>query len=165
MDIDPKSNGFHNVSFTPHSHTPEPQTSEQDQHDLQGSYIGPASGVSFLARAKKRYREDASAVPTTDSSIFAFGDAPLPQVESSFLVLPPKPEALALIAWYFDFTFPTHRYLHRPTVETWCDELYEKQMSSRCVPGERERNAIVLMAFAQATMTSPRDIKDRAIRR
>ncbi|KEQ92160.1 hypothetical protein AUEXF2481DRAFT_433573 [Aureobasidium subglaciale EXF-2481] len=123
-----------------------------DQQDIPGSYIGPASGVSFLTRAKKRLRDDVSAV--TDVSAFAFGDTPLPEHDSSLLILPSKTEALTLLKTYFDVSCPTHRYLHHPTLRIWCDGLYEVQMTNHFEPGDREKKAIVLMVMAQATLTS-----------
>ena len=50
------------------------QTPEPPQEDLQGHYIGPASGVSFLLRVQKRLHQAISfSVPS--NSIFTFGDA------------------------------------------------------------------------------------------
>ncbi|TIA11265.1 hypothetical protein D6C80_07602 [Aureobasidium pullulans] len=132
--------------------------------DVPSSYIGPASGVSFLTRAKKRLQEDATSSHTTDASTFASGDTPLPEYDSSFLVLPPKHEAMLLIGTYFNVSFPTHRYLHRPTVEIWCDELYRNQMQCFIKPGDREKKAIVLMVLAQATLTSGHKDENNAAR-
>ncbi|KAI5275036.1 hypothetical protein E4T47_01840 [Aureobasidium subglaciale] len=134
-----------------------------DQQDIPGNYIGPASGVSFLTRAKKRLRDDVSAV--TDVSAFAFGDTPLPEHDSSLLILPSKTEALTLLKIYFDVSCPTHRYLHHPTLKIWCDGLYEVQRTNHFEPGDREKRAIVLMVMAQATLTSGRLDKDRFARR
>ncbi|CAD0055970.1 unnamed protein product, partial [Aureobasidium pullulans] len=132
--------------------------------DVPSSYIGPASGVSFLTRAKKRLQEDATSSHTTDASTFASGDTPLPECDSLFLVLPPKHEAMLLIGTYFNVSFPTHRYLHRPTVEIWCDELYRNQMQCFFKPGDREKKAIVLMVLAQATLTSRHKDENNAAR-
>jgi hypothetical protein len=60
-----------------------------------------------------------------NSSIFTFGDAPLPEFDPSFFVLPPKDDARTLVARYFEFAVATHRFLHRPTVESWLEEFYE----------------------------------------
>ncbi|KAI5198047.1 hypothetical protein E4T39_06998 [Aureobasidium subglaciale] len=133
-----------------------------DQHDIPGSYIGPASGVSFLTRAKKRLRDDVSAV--TDVSTFAFGDTPLPEHDSSMLILPLKSEALALLKTYFEVSCATHRYLHHPTVRIWCEALYDIQYRNHFEPGDREKRAIVLMVMAQATLISGHNDKDCSAR-
>lgn len=143
----------------------EAAASDSEQTNVQNSYFGPASGVSFLTRAKRRLQADASAMTTTDSSVFTFGDTPLPECDSSFLVLPPLSEALVLIRTYFDISCPTHRYLHRPTVEIWCNDLYKNQMQSKFRVREREKNAVVLMVMAQATLTSNHGNDDKMGRR
>ncbi|KJR82997.1 transcriptional activator protein acu-15 [Sporothrix schenckii 1099-18] len=105
------------------------------QTDLQGHYVGPASGVSFLLRVQKKLRDNVS-FQQPSSSIFTFGDAPLQPTtqgqddlyvvggsDTSLLFLT-QPEANALLARYFDFAVPTHRFLHRPTVEFWLSTFY-----------------------------------------
>lgn len=49
---------------------------EPTQIDIQGYYVGPSSGVSFLSRVYKRLAETVSF--SNGLSIFNFGDAPLP---------------------------------------------------------------------------------------
>ncbi|CAK7201223.1 hypothetical protein SEUCBS139899_003926 [Sporothrix eucalyptigena] len=107
------------------------------QTDLQGHYVGPASGVSFLLRVQKRLHDNVSFLQQSSSSIFTFGDAPLqPQAHDDFdsggggsgtdpgLLFLTKPEANRLLARYFDFAVPTHRFLHRPTVESWLNTFF-----------------------------------------
>lgn len=96
---------------------------EPSQTDLQGHYVGPSSGVSFLLRVQRKLHQKVSF--SQDSSIFTFGDAPLPNFDPSFFLLPPKEDAAKLVARYFDFAVATHRFLHRPTVEGWFQEFYE----------------------------------------
>lgn len=96
---------------------------EPSQIDLQGHYVGPSSGVSFLLRVQRKLHQKVSF--SQNSSIFTFGDAPLPNFDPSFFVLPPKAEAEKLVARYFDFAVATHRFLHRPTVEAWFQKFYE----------------------------------------
>lgn len=90
------------------------------------------------------------------STIFTFGDAPLPDLDaSSFFVLPQKDDTRALLERYFDFAVPTHRFLHRPTVEAWFEELYA---TSGCVGQQDEapaRIAVLFMVFAQASLYAP----------
>jgi len=85
--------------------------------------VGPSSGVSFLLRVQKKLHQKVSFTP--NSSIFTFGDAPLPEFDPSFFVLPPKDNAQKLVERYFEFAVATHRFLHRPTVEQWLEEFYD----------------------------------------
>lgn len=80
---------------------------DPSQTDLQGHYVGPSSGVSFLLRVQKKLHEKLSF--SQNSSIFTFGDAPLPEFDPSYFVLPPKADADILVARYFDFAMVTHR--------------------------------------------------------
>lgn len=126
---------------------------EPPQTDLQGHYVGPASGASFLIRVQKRVFETLK-LPQT-SSIFTFGDAPLPDVETSFFLLPPKEDTKQLVDKYFEFAVPTHRYLHRPTLEKWFEELYN---TSGYMDGTDEapaKVALLFMIFAQASLYTP----------
>ncbi|KAE9982900.1 hypothetical protein EG328_010447 [Venturia inaequalis] len=116
--------------------------------DLQTHYVGPSSGVSFLRRVQKSLHQTSSF--THSSSIFAFGDAPLPDFDPAFFFLPPKSEAEDLVARYFDFAVPTHRFLHRPTIETWLNEFYHTKGSMTNEKDALGRSALLLMIFAQA---------------
>lgn len=130
------------VSVAPSSrNSPEPSQSDQ-----QGHYVGPASGASFLLRLQHKLSHQKSSL-SSESSIFTFGDLPLPEFDSSFLVLPPRPEAEALVARYFDFACATHRFLHQHTVEGWLRELYE---TSSVMKHRESRTALLFMVFASA---------------
>jgi hypothetical protein len=126
---------------------------EPSQTDLQGHYVGPSSGVSFLLRVQKKLHQKVSF--SQDSSIFTFGDAPLPDFDPSFFVLPPKAEAQKLVARYFDFAVATHRFLHRPTIEAWLEEFYENLGVMRQKVGAKEKTALLFMVFAQAKEYMP----------
>jgi hypothetical protein len=127
---------------------------EAGQTDLQGHYVGPSSGVSFLRRALKRLHQVISLTP--NSSMFTFGDSPLPaSSDPSFFVLPPKSDAQTLVARYFDFALPTHRFLHQPTVEIWLNELYDDFGYIPQKAGTREKQAVLFMVFAQAKEYMP----------
>lgn len=123
------------------------------QTDLQNHYVGPSSGVSFLLRVQKRLHKALSLTPR--SSIFTFGDTPLPESDSWFFVTPPKEYARALIARYFDFAVPTHRFLHRPSIEGYLEELYSNLGAMRDGKGERGKRALLCMVFAQAQEYMP----------
>lgn len=119
---------------------------EPDETDLEGHYLGASSGVSFLLRVQKRLHENFKISPT--ETIFNFGDAPLPTYDSQFLVLPPIREAKVLVDRYFDFSFPTHRFLHQRTVESWLQDFYSGVNEANNVV-ERAVKAVILMVLAQ----------------
>ncbi|KAL0258501.1 hypothetical protein SLS55_005996 [Diplodia seriata] len=135
---------------------------EPSQNDQQGHYVGPASGASFLLRIQRKLLRQQTGLlmqssTSTDqsSSIFTFGDLPLPEADemdhAGFFVLPPQQDAEALLARYFDFAAATHRFLHRPTVEGWLAELYETNGAMRdSKAAARSRLALLFMVFAQA---------------
>ncbi|KAF4544277.1 Finger protein [Lasiodiplodia theobromae] len=138
---------------------------EPSQNDQQGHYVGPASGASFLLRIQRKLLRQQSGLMSSagseSASIFTFGDLPLPDdepcgMDGSFFVLPPQPDAEALLARYFDFAAATHRFLHRPTVEGWLRELYETNGAMRERAAARSRLALLFMVFAQAGNTRKR---------
>lgn len=121
---------------------------EPSQTDLQGHYVGPSSGMSFLLRLQKKLRQNLPV--SVNSSIFTFGDAPLPEFDASVFVLPSIEDTRLLVARYFDFAVPTHRFLHRPTVEKWLENFYENLGEVPKKDGARERIALLFMVLAQA---------------
>lgn len=130
--------------------SPEPA---QAQTDSQGHYVGSSSGVSFLIRIQKRLHQN---TPTSqDSSIFAWGDSPLPEFDPTFFVLPPKPDAQRLVERYFDYAAPTHRFIHRPTIEKWVHEFYETQGEMNAKEDAAAKTALLLIVFAQAQAYMP----------
>lgn len=131
---------------------------EREVAGVDGQYIGPSSGLTFLVRAQKRLRETASL--RREASIFTFGDAPLPNFDTSFFEIPLHAEAVSLMKTYFDFAFPTHRFLHRPTVEGWLDDFYNRRKQVNVPPGTRERNSLVLIMLAHAKLYSKNDSED-----
>ncbi|KAJ9139384.1 Zn 2cys6 transcription factor [Pleurostoma richardsiae] len=133
---------------------PSSRTSpEPSQTDRQGHYVGPASGVSFLIRVQKRLHQ--TLFFSQGASIFTFGDAPLPDIDPSFFVLPPRDEAQRLMNQYFDFAVPTHRFLHRPTVDAWLGEFYENMGMMSSKEDAPARTALLFMVFAQAKEYTP----------
>lgn len=130
-----------------------PEPAQSAQTDQQGHYVGPASGVSFLLRIQKTLHQNSSA--SHQSSIFTFGDAPLPEFDPTFFVLPPKAEAEKLVERYFEFAAPTHRFLHRPTVEKLLQEFYETQGDMRNREEAPGKTALLLIVMAQAKAYMP----------
>ncbi len=137
------------VRNTQSRNSPEPQ---HGQRDLQGHYVGSSSAVSFLIRIQRRLHMNEA--PSQDMSIFTFGDAPLPEFDPSFLVLPPKSDAQRLVERYFDFAAPTHRFLHRPSIEKYLDEFYETQGEMKGENGKAQA-ALLMTVFAQAQAYMP----------
>lgn len=130
--------------------SPEPT---QGQTDSQGHYVGSSSAASFLLRIQKRLHQNSSL--SHDSSIFTFGDAPLPEFDPSFFVLPPKPDAQRLVERYFDFAAPTHRFLHRPSIERLVEEFYETQGEMQGREDGKAKAALLMVVFAQAQAYMP----------
>lgn len=133
-------------------HSPEPS-----QEDLQGHYIGPASGVSFLLRVQKRLHQAISF--SLPGSIFTFGDAPLhpPDFDPSFCMMLPRDDAQRLIDRYFEFAMPTHRFLHRPTIQKWFVEFYDTLGTMRDVSNAPAKIGLLFMVFAHARVYMPVD--------
>lgn len=134
---------------------------EPSQTDLEGQYVGPSSGVAFLLRAQRRLHEVVTLSP--NSSIFTFGDSPLPEYDPSFFVLPSREDAANLVTRYFDFAFPTHRFLHQQTVEQYLQQFYDNLGDPNPKRGAREKNAVVLMVMAQAVQYMPTETSKEAI--
>jgi hypothetical protein len=124
---------------------------EADEIDLEGHYVGPSSGVAFLLRVQKRLHENLRFSPS--ELIFNFGDAPFPNCDPQFLVLPPIDEALVLVNRYFEFSFPTHRFLHQATVEQWV-HLFYSGIQGVNDNVSRAIKALILMVIAQGTQNS-----------
>ncbi|KAL3464341.1 hypothetical protein BJX64DRAFT_275840 [Aspergillus heterothallicus] len=146
-----------NMLLQPDKHVNLPSSGnspEPHQTDMEGHYVGPASGVSFLIRVQKRLHENISFPRTTP--IFSFGDAPLPKYDPSFLVIPTKDDAKALLDRYFDFAFPTHRFLHQPQAEGWLKDFYRDPGEAQSPkPGSMAIRALLLMIFAHAKQCLP----------
>ncbi|KAL5366239.1 fungal-specific transcription factor domain-containing protein [Aspergillus floccosus] len=120
------------------------------QTDLQGHYIGPASGISFLLRIQRRLHQAISF--SKPSSIFTFGDAPLdvPEFDPSFCMMLPRDDAQRLVDRYFDFVMPTYRFLHRPTVQKWFNEFYDTLGVMRDAHNAPAKVALLFMVFSLA---------------
>ncbi|KAH8655455.1 fungal-specific transcription factor domain-containing protein, partial [Xylariales sp. PMI_506] len=144
-----------NFAQESHQNSPEPS-----QTDLQGHYIGPSSGVSFLLRVQKRLHQ---AISFSDpSSIFTFGDAPLhdpSDFDPSFCMMLPKDDAQRLVDRYFDYAMPTYRFLHRPTIQQWFVEFYDTLGTMRDPSSAPAKTALLFMVLAQARVYMPENDK------
>ncbi|KAF5007415.1 hypothetical protein FDECE_6263 [Fusarium decemcellulare] len=130
--------------------SPEPSST-----DLQGHYVGPASGVAFLLRVQKRLHQAISF--SHASTIFTFGDAPLqlPEFDPSFCMMLPRDDAQRLVDRYFDFAMPTYRFLHRPTIQEWFVEFYDTLGVMRDTQSAPTKIALLFMVFAHARVYMP----------
>ncbi len=114
--------------------------------DLQGHYVGPASGVSFILRIQKRLHHS-----DQTSSTFTFGDAPLPEFDvAAPSVMLSTEETSRLLQKYFDFTVPMDRFFHRLTLETWLEEFHSTMGAMRRTEDAPARRAVMWMIFAMA---------------
>lgn len=135
--------------------TTTPGQTEASRGDLQGHYIGPSSGLSFLLRVQKRLDQAISF--SHPNSIFAFGDAPLQSLdtESSFCMVLPRHDAQRLVDRYFDFAMPTYRFLHRPSIEAWVNEFYDTFGSMHGPQSSSSTIALIFMVFAHGLVYMP----------
>ena len=149
LDLATSSPDIDAVDFTPGitvAAEPPSRSPEPTQTDLQGHYVGPASGVSFLLGVQKRLHQ--SGIFSNASSIFTFGDTPLPYIDPTYCIIPAKDETTQLLQRYFDFTVPVDRFLHQPTVEELLREFYETSGAMKCKDEAPSSKALLFMVFA-----------------
>ncbi|KAF4975539.1 hypothetical protein FZEAL_7685 [Fusarium zealandicum] len=167
-DHSPRSRLGHEARETGHTaqqaqHTRSIRNSpEPSQTDEQGHFVGPSSGVSFLLRIQRKLQIQSPGY--LNSSMFNFGDRPLPGHDSSFAILPPRPLAESMMKRYFDFAATTHRFLHRPSIEACLEELYETNGTMLYQESARSRTALLFMVFAHSNNYRSRlsvDTRDR----
>jgi hypothetical protein len=149
-------------NFFPTSEPVSRTSPEPAEADLEGHYVGPSSGLSFLARVQKRFQQSV-ALPR-GISVFNFGDSPLPYDDAcsltgetapiapdlTFAMLLHREDTAALVRRYFDFAVPVDRFLHRPTIEQWFDEFYETRGVMRERDAAPAQTAVLFMIFAIA---------------
>lgn len=150
-------------ALKPGSELPSHASPEPTQTDLEGHYIGPSSGVSFLLRMQKRLK--GSGTFSQGTPVFNFGDAPLSRhseslssgldhaslsFDPSFHMSLSKDYTYRLLDRYFDFAVPVDRFLHRPTVRQWLDEFYDTKGAMSNKSEAPTRTAVLFMMFAVA---------------
>lgn len=79
----------------------------------------------------------------------------MPNLDPSFFMLPQKEITQQLLERYFDFAVPTHRFLHRPTIEAWFEEFYATSGSMSRQDEAPAQIAVLFMVFAQASLYTP----------
>ncbi|KAJ5349118.1 uncharacterized protein N7506_002371 [Penicillium brevicompactum] len=137
-------------------HSPEPGST-----DLEGNYLGPSSGVSFINRVWSRLHQDETRYPgehqyesSQNTAVFMFGDKPYVHSPEAEFTLPSLEKALELVGIYFDFSMVTYRFIHRGNVEEWTRQVYQHNISLANLPigNMVARTAIVLMIFAVSNL-------------
>jgi hypothetical protein len=130
---------------------------------LEGNYLGPSSGISFLTRVWRRLKQDAiSMTPriqrdetSKNTPVLTFGDRPFSTADDwRGLVMPSLERALKLVDIYFDFSIVTYRFLHRGTVDSLIRGIIDKGFSPSNPPPAHwaAKAAIVFMLFSVGTL-------------
>ncbi|PYH44176.1 Zn(II)2Cys6 transcription factor [Aspergillus saccharolyticus JOP 1030-1] len=157
----------HSNHLTSQRNSPDPAVT-----DLEGNYLGPASGLSFLNRVWRRLHQDEKrtlpdAVQNESSfkntSVFMFGDKPYTAQHDAGFTLPPYEKARELVSTYFDLSMVTYRFLHRGSVDQWLQQVYDCNFSVSNPPTGHmvARTAIIFMIFAVATLYEEQDLDSR----
>ncbi|KAJ0415653.1 fungal-specific transcription factor domain-containing protein [Aspergillus carlsbadensis] len=156
LELDTEHAHFPEVSSRPDDMSREESRDSPDPvTDQQGHYIGPASGVSFLARVRKRLHQ--SNLP---SSSFTFGDVALPDYDPVPSVMMPQEETVRLVQRFFEFTMPIDRFFCPSRVEEWRREFCESMGSMRNVEDGAAKRAALWMIFAMAQEHLPTNAED-----
>lgn len=148
--------------LSPKSNTPEPEAT-----DLEGNYLGPSSGISFLTRVCRRLKQDdvstrpvrTNVEASLNTPVFLFGDRPF-SAESNLsdLRLPPRESIPKLLENYFDYSNVTYRFLHRPSVVSLIETVYEKNITPSNPPPSNwaGKAGVVYMVFAVSILYEER---------
>jgi hypothetical protein len=110
--------------------------------DIQGLYVDPTSGLSFLERARDRFssrRTPSEYAQDEDWSyrqqpVLQAGDKPLvlPDARSTInTALPTGDNAVELLDVYFDVCVATYKPLHRPTLDAWHKQALQNAVAER----------------------------------
>ncbi|PVH73729.1 hypothetical protein DL98DRAFT_659284 [Cadophora sp. DSE1049] len=130
-----------------------------DENRFENDYIGPTSGIAFLARSQKRFQQDfvesrfTNVEQSSQTSIFSYGDGWFPDQQENF-TFPSRDEAKYLLQQYFDFAMPTYRFLHRETVETWFENIHGtmENDNSELIPVSKAKKAVVILILGTAKL-------------
>ncbi|KAH6669821.1 fungal-specific transcription factor domain-containing protein [Halenospora varia] len=138
------------------------ETAGLDSRDSVGpvfddqQHTGAASGLAFLHEAVQRIEKQTSSslrrkeYPVQAStSIFTSGDMPFEIGDLANLELPDQERSRSLLSRYFDFATPSYRFFHRPTVETWAEQLLTDPDGKDALLSASQK-AIIFLLWAQA---------------
>lgn len=147
--------GEANASFvgnTTSSSLLQTETSSRNSPDLlsteiQGQYVDPTSGFSFLERARNRVlacRIPLENVQDHDRTmlqqpLMTAGDKPLmlrapEDATPAHALLPKGDDAVELLDLYFDVCVATYKPLHRPTLDVWHKTALQNIEQGRSLP-------------------------------
>ncbi|OAL19671.1 hypothetical protein AYO22_09543 [Fonsecaea multimorphosa] len=136
--------------------------------NIGGQYHGPSSPITFLERAWKRIRENhASSMSKTldkemsaEQSILVTGDGQGLRLSDELFYMPSKSQAYELVGRYFDISTPFFQFLHRGTVTSLIETLYqqggEQQTAHQLI--SQSQVTLLLMIFAAATFENAQEI-------
>ncbi|KAG9673088.1 hypothetical protein KCU99_g7164, partial [Aureobasidium melanogenum] len=111
--------------------------------DIQGQYVDPTSGLSFLERARDRvssHRTPSGHVTQDEDwsyrqqAVLNAGDKPLALADgdsSTMTALPDGDHATGLLDIYFDVCVATYKPLHRPTLDAWHKQALQNVIAER----------------------------------
>lgn len=135
---------------------------DPDETLYEGHYTGPTSGIAFMHRVQRRFKQDLAATITSrpngkgtaPSSVFSFGDGHFPDRPLPELVFPSREKAKQLVDRYFDFAMPTYRFLQQHLVEEWLEIMCDE--NEKGLPEWRKLSnakvAIILLVLATSAL-------------
>jgi hypothetical protein len=95
------------------------------------------------------------------SSVHSFGDAPLPNYDKHLFAVPSLEIAREMVALYFKFEVVSNSILHRPTIQSWTEDIFGNFNSVRYDIEESNKKAILLMVIALSYAYTNNDPDDR----
>lgn len=107
----------------------------------------PVTGASLYERTEKKMARRYNQQKT---SVLMYGDAPFPEIDTSFFVLPPPELARQMVKKYFTESAAMTRFLHAQTIEVWTTELLNSFGNISRGTQNNAQRAVVLMVFAFA---------------
>ncbi|KIW26596.1 uncharacterized protein PV07_06415 [Cladophialophora immunda] len=129
--------------------------------NIGGQYHGPSSPITFLERAWKRLRENhASSMPKTldkemsaDQPILVTDNGHELRLSDELFQMPSKSQAYELVGRYFEISTPFFQFLHRATVTSSIESLYQRGDGQQTTADaiSQSQVTLLLMIFAVAT--------------
>ncbi|THY83033.1 hypothetical protein D6C95_08579, partial [Aureobasidium pullulans] len=115
---------------------------ELETTHVQGQYVDPTSGLSFLERARDRLSSRRTPSEHTQEDdwnhrqqpLLTAGDKPLALADAQpgvKMALPDGDDALELLDLYFDVCVATYKPLHRPTMDAWHKQALQNAKAER----------------------------------
>jgi hypothetical protein len=143
---------------------------ERGGTDLDGHYIGPSSGITFLNRAWRRLNhEHIISTPAEgeqdiaqQTPIFTFRGSPFLAPRDCSVNLPKQNRGRQLVARYFDDAVVTYRFLHRGTIDSWFTAIYGEEVVPFAKANEStaRKAAVIFMIWAVVLLHEEREAID-----